>query len=71
MDFNSKKVVLKRDVLSSLRRAFSKQGEQRRRFPNYTLQNYEEKLVVLKSKSTKRNDSDTNHRKNYLVGFKI
>ena len=40
--------------------------------PNYTLQNYEEKRVVLKSRSTKRNDSDTNHRKNiYLVGFKI
>ena len=42
-----------------------KQGEKRRRFPNYTLQNYEEKRVVLKSSSTKRNDIDTNHRKNY------
>ena len=39
--------------------------------PNYTLQNYEEKRVVLKSRSTKRNDSDTNQRKKYLVGFKI
>ena len=63
MYFNSKKVVLKR--------IFSKQGEKRRRFPNYPLQNYEEKRVVLKSSSTKRNDSDVNHRKNYLVGFKI
>ena len=31
--------------------------------PNYTLQNYEEKRVVLKSRGTKRNDNDTNHRK--------
>ena len=30
--------------------------------PNYTLQNYEEKRVVLKSRSTKRDDSDTNHK---------
>ena len=43
-----------------------KLGEKRRRFPNYTLQNYEEKRVVLKSSSTKRNDSDTNHRKKLL-----
>ena len=34
--------------------------------PNYTLQNYEEKRVVLKSRSTKRNDSDTNHKKKYI-----
>ena len=46
MYFNSKKVVLKR--------IFSKQGEKRRRFPNYPLQNYEEKHVMLKSSSTKR-----------------
>ena len=39
--------------------------------PNYTLQNYGEKRVVLKSRSTIRNDSDTNNRKKYLVGFKI
>ena len=36
---------------------------------NYTLQNYEEKQVVLKSRSMKRNDSDTNHRKNILSGL--
>ena len=35
-----------------MRRIFSKQGEKRRRFPNYPLQNYEEKRVVLKSSST-------------------
>ena len=33
---------------------FNKQGEKRRRFPNYPLQNYEEKRVMLKSSSTKR-----------------
>ena len=38
-----------------------KQGEKRRRFPNYTLQNYEEKRVVLKSSSTKRNDIEKNY----------
>ena len=36
---------------------------------NYTLQNYEEKQVVLKSRSMKRNDSDTNHRKNIFSGL--
>ena len=46
--------------------SIGKQGEKRRRFPNYTLQNYEEKRVVLKSSSTKRNDIDTNHRKKLL-----
>ena len=30
---------------------------------NYTFQSYEEKRVVLKSSSTKRNDKDTNHGK--------
>ena len=55
MYFNSKKVVLKG--------IFSKQGEKRRRFPNYPLQNYEENRIVLKSSSTKGNDSDINHRK--------
>ena len=41
------------------------------KIPNYTLQNYEEKRVVLKSRGTKRNDNDTNHRKKNIVGFKI
>ena len=63
MHFNSTKVVLRRDVLSQFRKIFSKQEEKQRRFPNYPLQNYEEKREVLKSSSTKRNDSDTNHRK--------
>ena len=53
------------------REEYSVTRGKRRRFPNYPLQNYEEKRVVLKSSSTKRNDSDVNHRKNYLVGFKI
>ena len=70
MHFNSKKVVLKRDVLSQLRRIFSKQGG-KRRFPNYPLKNYGEKQVVLKSSSTKRNDSYKIIGKNYEVGFKI
>ena len=39
--------------------------------PNYTLQNCEGKRVMLKSRSTKQNDSDKNHRKIYLVGFKV
>lgn len=30
--------------------------------PNYTLPNYKEKRVVLKSRSMKQNDNDTNHR---------
>ena len=31
--------------------------------PNYTLQNCEGKRVMLKSRSTKQNDSDKNHKK--------
>ena len=37
--------------------------------PNYTLQNYKEKRVVLTSRSTKRNDSDKNHRKKIFSGL--
>ena len=37
--------------------------------PNYTSQSYEEKRVVLKSSSAKRNDSDTNHGKKIFSGL--
>ena len=51
------------------REEYSVTRGKRRRFPNYPLQNYEEKRVVLKSSSTKRNDSDANHRKKLFSGL--
>ena len=37
--------------------------------PNYTLQNCEGKRVMLKSRSTKQNDRDKNHRKKLFSGL--
>ena len=49
---------------------FRKQGEKRRRFPNYPLQNYEEKRVVLKSSSTKQMTATQIIEKKLFSGLK-
>ena len=50
-------------------RNIQQKREKRRRFSNYPLQNHEGKRVVLKSSSTKRNDSKTNHGKKLYSGL--
>ena len=62
MHCNSKKAVLKSDVLSWL---FSKKGKNDNGFQ--IIRNYEEKREVLKSSGTTRNNSGTNHRKKKRV----